>query len=163
MFGRVFSGEPFFFIPAEFRKIQGVAEPKPSPKQHLQGMQLVIWCPRPESNRHSQLWPADFKSAASTNFATRARLRGALKNKKGKVAERQGFEPWEGINPQRFSRPPLSTAQPPLLNTEGKLGYRIKKDDASFFTSANSSKKTGGQSHPHLNSFQKQSTISSPK
>jgi hypothetical protein len=31
------------------------------------------------------------------------------------MAERQGFEPWEGINPQRFSRPPLSTAQPPLL------------------------------------------------
>jgi hypothetical protein len=31
------------------------------------------------------------------------------------MAERQGFEPWEGINPQRFSRPPLSAAQPPLL------------------------------------------------
>ena len=30
------------------------------------------------------------------------------------MAERQGFEPWEGINPQRFSRPPLSAAQPPL-------------------------------------------------
>ena len=31
------------------------------------------------------------------------------------MAERQGFEPWEGINPQRFSRPPLSATQPPLL------------------------------------------------
>ena len=30
------------------------------------------------------------------------------------MAEKQGFEPWEGINPQRFSRPPLSAAQPPL-------------------------------------------------
>ena len=30
------------------------------------------------------------------------------------LAEKQGFEPWEGINPQRFSRPPLSAAQPPL-------------------------------------------------
>jgi hypothetical protein len=30
------------------------------------------------------------------------------------MAEKQGFEPWEGINPQRFSRPPLSTTQPPL-------------------------------------------------
>ena len=49
------------------------------------------------------------------------------------MAEKQGFEPWEGINPQRFSRPPLSTAQPPLLK-EGKLEYRIKNDDASFFT-----------------------------
>ncbi len=33
------------------------------------------------------------------------------------MAEKQGFEPWEGINPQRFSRPPLSTTQPPLLKT----------------------------------------------
>ena len=31
------------------------------------------------------------------------------------MAERQGFEPWEGINPQRFSRPPHSTTLPPLL------------------------------------------------
>ena len=30
------------------------------------------------------------------------------------MAEKQGFEPWEGITPQRFSRPPLSAAQPPL-------------------------------------------------
>ncbi len=30
------------------------------------------------------------------------------------MAERQGFEPWEGINPQRFSRPPHSTTLPPL-------------------------------------------------
>gem|GEM_PF-2096428 len=30
------------------------------------------------------------------------------------MAERQGFEPWEGINPQRFSRPPHSAALPPL-------------------------------------------------
>ena len=34
------------------------------------------------------------------------------------MAERQGFEPWEGINPQRFSRPPLSTTQPPLRLAE---------------------------------------------
>ena len=32
------------------------------------------------------------------------------------MAERQGFEPWEGVTPQRFSRPPLSAAQPSLLN-----------------------------------------------
>ena len=30
------------------------------------------------------------------------------------MAERTGFEPAEGVNPQRFSRPPLSTTQPPL-------------------------------------------------
>ena len=29
-------------------------------------------------------------------------------------AERQGFEPWEGFHPQRFSRPPPSTTQPSL-------------------------------------------------
>ncbi len=30
------------------------------------------------------------------------------------VAERVGFEPTEGVNPRRFSRPVLSTTQPPL-------------------------------------------------
>ena len=30
------------------------------------------------------------------------------------VAERQGFEPWVGVNRQRFSRPPHSTTLPPL-------------------------------------------------
>lgn len=33
------------------------------------------------------------------------------------MVEKQGFEPWEGINPQRFSRPPLSATQPPLRKT----------------------------------------------
>lgn len=32
----------------------------------------------------------------------------------GKMAERQGFEPWVGANRQRFSRPPHSTTLPPL-------------------------------------------------
>lgn len=30
------------------------------------------------------------------------------------VAERQGFEPWVGLHPQRFSRPPRSTTPAPL-------------------------------------------------
>jgi len=30
------------------------------------------------------------------------------------MAERQGFEPWVGSHPQRFSRPPHSTTLPPL-------------------------------------------------
>ena len=30
------------------------------------------------------------------------------------MAEREGFEPPERANAQRFSRPPLSTTQPPL-------------------------------------------------
>ena len=36
-----------------------------------------------------------------------------------KVAERQGFEPWVGLHPQRFSRPPRSTTPAPL---RGGLG-----------------------------------------
>ena len=32
-----------------------------------------IWCPRPESNRHDFFESADFKSAVSTDFTTRAR------------------------------------------------------------------------------------------
>ena len=31
------------------------------------------------------------------------------------MAEGEGFEPPERANAQRFSRPPLSTTQPPLL------------------------------------------------
>ena len=30
------------------------------------------------------------------------------------MAERQGFEPWVGLHPQRFSRPPRSTTPAPL-------------------------------------------------
>ena len=30
------------------------------------------------------------------------------------VAERQGFEPWEGLHPQRFSKPSRSTTPAPL-------------------------------------------------
>ena len=30
------------------------------------------WCPGPDSNRHGRLKPRDFKSLASTDFATRA-------------------------------------------------------------------------------------------
>ncbi|MDF2530233.1 MAG: hypothetical protein K0Q57_1113, partial [Gammaproteobacteria bacterium] len=33
---------------------------------------LRIWCPGPESNRHGSFPPKDFKSFASTYFATRA-------------------------------------------------------------------------------------------
>ena len=32
----------------------------------------------------------------------------------GVMAERQGFEPWVGLHPQRFSRPPRSTTPAPL-------------------------------------------------
>ncbi len=31
------------------------------------------------------------------------------------MAERQGFEPWVELPPRWFSRPELSTTQPPLL------------------------------------------------
>ena len=35
-------------------------------------------------------------------------------NPEGKLAVRQGFEPWVGVYPlQRFSKPPLSATQPP--------------------------------------------------
>ena len=30
------------------------------------------------------------------------------------MAEGQGFEPWVGVNPRRFSRPVHSTTLPPL-------------------------------------------------
>jgi hypothetical protein len=57
----------------------------------------VIWnerivtrnCPGPESNRHGGLsLPRDFKSLASTNFATRAFFKGLLN-----IKARAGIEP----------------------------------------------------------------------
>ena len=34
------------------------------------------------------------------------------------MAEGEGFEPPEGLHPQRFSRPPQSTALPPLRRSD---------------------------------------------
>jgi hypothetical protein len=53
-------------------------------------------------------------TAAATGGASDARHPNGNPNPLILLAERVGFEPTEGINPQRFSRPPLSTAQPPL-------------------------------------------------
>ncbi len=41
------------------------------------------------------------------------------------VAEEEGFEPPEGVNPQRFSRPPHSTTLP-LLRLGDLLNTQIK-------------------------------------
>jgi hypothetical protein len=38
-----------------------------------------------------------------------------------------GFEPTEGINPQRFSRPPLSTTQPAHRKLLSRRFYTIRK------------------------------------
>ncbi len=35
---------------------------------------LILWCPEGDLNPHDRLRSADFKSAASANFAIRARL-----------------------------------------------------------------------------------------
>ncbi len=43
------------------------------------------------------------------------------------LAERVGFEPTEGVNPQRFSRPPPSTTQPSLhIHFEMTEGRRFR-------------------------------------
>ena len=41
------------------------------------------------------------------------------------MAERQGFEPWDGLTRRWFSRPVLSTTQPPLQEAQ---------DDTKIFT-----------------------------
>ena len=51
------------------------------------------------------------------------------------VAERQGFEPWVGLHPQRFSRPPRSTAPAPLRRA-GRAGYLIRQFGARHFDAA---------------------------
>ena len=40
--------------------------------EKIQIPKLIDWCPRPESNRHDFFESADFKSAVSTDFTTRA-------------------------------------------------------------------------------------------
>lgn len=41
------------------------------------------------------------------------------------MAERQGFEPWDGINRRWFSRPVLSTTQPPLRKNQAQVYLAI--------------------------------------
>ena len=46
--------------------------------------------------------------------ALRPFMGGKERDQRSRLAERKGFEPLEPVKVQRFSRPPLSTAQPPL-------------------------------------------------
>ena len=41
------------------------------------------------------------------------------------MAERQGFEPWVGLHPQRFSRPPRSTTPAPLRGGLGVASFKV--------------------------------------
>ena len=50
-------------------------------------------------------------SKQKRNFGTDEALSGV---RNMNMAEGEGFEPPEGLTPQRFSRPPQSTALPPL-------------------------------------------------
>jgi len=51
-------------------------------------------------------------SGKSRRMLDAAKQQWPIKN--SEVAEGEGFEPPEGLRPQRFSRPPQSTALPPL-------------------------------------------------
>jgi hypothetical protein len=48
------------------------------------------------------------------------------------MAERQGFEPWDGINRRWFSRPVLSTTQPPLQKIRRKYTLPFLSGKAFF-------------------------------
>ena len=58
-----------------------------------------------------------------------------MKLKQRCMAERQGFEPWVGLHPQRFSRPPRSTAPAPLREA-GRAGYLRSLSGARHFGTA---------------------------
>ena len=49
------------------------------------------------------------------------------------MAEREGFEPPERANAQRFSRPPLSTTQPPLRTSPFIRGAATKFKRLGWF------------------------------
>ena len=58
-----------------------------------------------------------------------------MQQKQKCLAERQGFEPWVGLHPQRFSRPPRSTAPAPLREA-GRAGYLRSLSGARHFGTA---------------------------
>ena len=68
------------------------------------GMPLDNWCPGPESNRYGGEPPKDFKSFASTNFATQANLTaqrvGVLWPRSAKCSRYNTFQTKLSIGPQ---------------------------------------------------------------
>ncbi len=68
-------------------------------------LKLVFAAPLPYARNQG------FRTAKTTSPF---KVLGALGDEEKEMAERQGFEPWEGLRPQRFSRPPRSTTPAPL-------------------------------------------------
>ncbi len=80
------------------------------------------WADNHVSNRRG-LFRATGFGKAITSAETEISLR--VNNRiSGSVAERQGFEPWVGLHPQRFSRPPRSTTPAPLRGGLGAGAFR---------------------------------------
>jgi hypothetical protein len=50
------------------------------------------------------------------------------------MAERQGFEPWVDLRPQRFSRPPRSTTPAPLRGGRALVAKGVSDGDARIET-----------------------------
>ncbi len=61
---------------------------------------------------------------------------GDLDDEEGEMAERQGFEPWVGLHPQRFSRPPRSTTPAPLREGSVRGDVRDARDGRNTFLRA---------------------------
>ncbi len=85
---------------------------------------------RSRGNTRPAQSPASCRSSQETAVADRlcgpgreSRWAG-LGERNARLAERVGFEPTEPVKVQRFSRPPLSTAQPPLLGGMAGPGTR---------------------------------------
>jgi hypothetical protein len=118
---------PSFFARAGAQRTrQGPAPPDCRAKPRL----LAMWHAR-DAGHHQPCDPIDYRRATSTRDAC---LQGEAPGEGRRpapilccnitrfwdiMAERQGFEPWERLRAQRFSRPPRSTAPASLRCGEG--------------------------------------------
>ena len=69
------------------------------------------------SRRRGRLTASPAQPSITTEKSGRSRIRRDISP--SQVAERQGFEPWDPVKGQRFSRPPRSTTPAPLREGSG--------------------------------------------
>jgi hypothetical protein len=98
--------------PKGARSGEKLARPLTWPSARNRCPDVIVGACGDAKKRHSMTHLA--RTALRTNFVVST----YLSENMWFLAERQGFEPWEGLHPQRFSRPPRSTTPPPLRDCD---------------------------------------------
>ena len=91
----------------------------PNPDNRKTLLKLVFAAPLPYARNRG------FRTAKTTSPFN---VLGALADGEKVMAERQGFEPWEPVKAQRFSRPPRSTTPAPLRGGLVRQRLRMLSD-----------------------------------